>query len=259
MSEFVLQVQNVKKEYRIGSIGYGSLKKDVQSFLAKLTGKEDPNSKVTDKRIVGDKIAALNGVSFAIEKGERVGLIGKNGAGKSTLLKLISGVTVPTEGRIEIHGRVSSMLEVGTGFHPELTGRENIFLNGAILGMSKKEISEKLGKIIAFSECEEFIDTPVKRYSSGMLVRLAFAVAAFLDNDIMILDEVLTVGDRSFWQKSVDKLKQIAVAEGRAILCVSHNMDTIRSLCSRVIVLAEGKVAYDGATQEGIEKYFAMN
>lgn len=256
MEEYAIQVENLTKKYRIGSIGYGSLRKDLQSLFAKIRKKEDPNSKITgQKRVKGNELTALDHISFSVKKGERVGIIGKNGAGKSTLLKLISGITIPTEGIIRIDGKVAGMLEVGTGFHPELTGRENIFLNGAIMGMTKKETARKLDKIIAFSECEQFIDTPVKRYSSGMLVRLAFAVAAFLDNDIMILDEVLTVGDRSFWQKSVDKLKEIALTEGRTILCVSHNMDTVRSICKRSIVLQEGKIVFDGDTQEGISLY----
>lgn len=255
----VLQVNNLTKTYKIGSIGYGSLRKDLQSFWAKVRGMPDPNAKIGgNTQIAGDKLTALDNISFSVKKGEKIGFIGKNGAGKSTLLKLISGITSPTEGSIRIRGRVTGMLEVGTGFHPELTGKENIYLNGAILGMSKREITQKLDKIIDFSECGEFIDTPVKRYSSGMLVRLAFAVAAFLDNDILILDEVLTVGDKSFWQKSMDKLRDIAVREGRTILCVSHNMDTIRSLCGRTIVLDGGKILFDGDTAEGIERYTAL-
>lgn len=255
MEEFALQIEHLTKTYRVGNIGYGSLKRDLQSYFAKIRGKEDPNRKVTDQRVCGNIITALDDVSFSVKHGERIGIIGKNGAGKSTLLKLISGITIPSDGIIRIRGKVTGMLEVGTGFHPELTGRENIFLNGAILGMTKREIEEKSENIIAFSECEEFIDTPVKRYSSGMLVRLAFAVAAFLDNDILIMDEVLTVGDKSFWQKSVDKLKNIAISEGRTILCVSHNMDTIRSLCKRSIVLKDGKIVFDGDTEEGIKRY----
>lgn len=255
----VLQVENLTKTYKLGSIGYGSLRKDLQSFWAKVRGMPDPNAKIGgNKQIEGDKLTALDNISFSVKKGEKIGFIGKNGAGKSTLLKLISGITSPTAGSIRIRGRVAGMLEVGTGFHPELTGKENIYLNGAILGMSKREITRKLDKIIDFSECREFIDTPVKRYSSGMLVRLAFAVAAFLDNDILILDEVLTVGDKSFWQKSMDKLRDIAVREGRTILCVSHNMDTIRSLCNRTIVLDGGKILFDGDTVEGIERYTAL-
>lgn len=254
-----LQVNNLTKVYKIGGIGYGSLRKDLQTFWAKLRGMPDPNAKIGgDERIAGDKLTALDNISFSVKKGEKVGFIGKNGAGKSTLLKLISGITSPTAGEIRIRGRVTGMLEVGTGFHPELTGKENIYLNGAILGMNKKEIDRKLDGIIAFSECGDFIDTPVKRYSSGMLVRLAFAVAAFLENDILILDEVLTVGDKSFLQKSVDKLRDIAIEEGRTILCVSHNMDTVRSLCERVIVLDGGKIAFDGETDEGIRRYTAL-
>lgn len=253
MSE-ILNIENLTKVYQIGTIGYGSLRQDLQSWLAKLLKKEDPNRRL-GTRLSGDKLTALDNISFCVQSGQRIGLIGKNGAGKSTLLKLISGITLPTQGKIVIGGKVSSLLEVGTGFHGELTGRENIYLNGVILGMKKKEIDQKLDKIIDFSECADFIDTPVKRYSSGMVVRLAFAVAAFLDNDIMILDEVLTVGDKDFWQKSVDKLKQIALSQNKTILCVSHNMETIRSLCQRTLVLHEGKLVFDGPTEEAIRYY----
>ncbi len=202
---------------------------------------------------------ALNGVSFEVKKGERVGIIGHNGAGKSTLLKLISRITAPTGGTICLNGRVASMLEVGTGFHPELTGRENIYMNGAILGMTRKEIDAKMEDIIEFSECRQFIDTPVKRYSSGMYVKLAFSVAAHLDSEILIMDEVLAVGDMAFQKKCLDKMNDVSKKEGRTILYVSHNMNTIRQLCERVIVLDHGRVLFDGNVEDGIKKYLNNN
>lgn len=206
------------------------------------------------KRESREDFFALKDVSFEIHRGERVGIIGKNGAGKSTLLKLLSRITEPTYGRIELTGKVSSMLEVGTGFSPELTGRENIYLNGAVLGMSKKEVDEKFEKIVDFSEIGRFLDTPVKRYSSGMYVRLAFSVASHLEPDILIIDEVLAVGDQKFRQKSLDRMKEIA-SNGKTVLCVSHQMNVIRDLCDRVIVLREGRIVFDGGTEEGIKFY----
>ena len=204
-----LRVCNLKKKYKLGVIGGGTLQGDIQSLIAKIRGKEDPNSKIGDDSTSKNSIfMALKGISFDVYQGERLGIIGGNGAGKSTTLKILSRVTAPTEGEIYINGRISSMLEVGTGFHPELTGRENIYLNGAILGMSKHEVDRKIDKIIDFSECRQFIDTPVKRYSSGMYVKLAFAVAAHLDSEIMIMDEVLAVGDMKFQQKCLKKMRR---------------------------------------------------
>lgn len=256
MSE-IIKIKNVVKEYRLGAIGGGTLKNDLQTFFARLRKKEDPNSQIGSQPIAnaGGRFRALDGVSFIVNQGEAVGIIGHNGAGKSTLLKLLSRVTAPTSGTISFNGRIASMLEVGTGFHAELTGRENIFLNGAILGMTKKEISSKINDIIHFAEMERFIDTPVKRYSSGMYVKLAFAVAAHLDSEIMVMDEVLAVGDMKFQQKCLGKMGDAAANDGKTVLYVSHNMNTIRQLCTRCIVLKRGKVIFDGDTEEAIAVY----
>lgn len=251
-----IKLSGVRKKYKLGSINRRTLQADIQSRWARLRGKEDPNLKIgVDDRHFGETIYALDGIDLTIYKGERVGIIGANGAGKSTLLKLLSQVTAPTEGEIDLFGRVSSMLEVGTGFHREMTGRENIYMNGAILGMSRAEIDAKMDDIIEFSEIGEFIDTPVKRYSSGMYVKLAFAVAAHLNSEILIMDEVLAVGDMAFQKKCLDKMREAAEDEGKTILYVSHNMNTIRRLCRRVIVLNKGKIVFDGDTEEGISAY----
>ncbi len=251
-----VQVSGVKKMYRLGQIGGGTLQADLQSWWARVRGKEDPNTKIGEgERIKGQTFMALNGVDLTIYQGEAVGIIGSNGAGKSTLLKLLSKVTAPTEGEIDIYGRIASMLEVGTGFNPEMTGRENVYLNGAILGMTKEEIDAKMEDIIEFSEVREFIDTPVKRYSSGMFVKLAFSVAAHLDSEIMIMDEVLAVGDMAFQKKCLSKMKEAAQRDGRTVLYVSHNMNTIRDLCDRCIVLDKGKVIFEGSVEEAIEVY----
>jgi len=258
--ELMLKVENVKKKYRLGVIGGGTLSGDLQSWWARVRHKEDPNSKIGEKVYAKNEIfMALNGVSLDVKKGERVGIIGHNGAGKSTLLKLLSQVTAPSEGKIYLNGRIASMLEVGTGFHPELTGRENIYLNGAILGMTKVEIDKKIDDIIDFSECRKFIDTPVKRYSSGMYVKLAFSVAAHLDSEIMIMDEVLAVGDMAFQKKCLDKMNEVSKTQGRTILYVSHNMNTIRQLCDRVVVLDHGSVIFNGDVEKGINCYFGIN
>ncbi len=256
--ESMIQVQGLKKQYRIGQIGGGTLRGDLQSWWARKRGKEDPNTLVgTDQRLIGQTFMALNGLDFTIRKGEAVGIIGSNGAGKSTLLKILTHVTAPTEGTVDMYGRVASMLEVGTGFHPEMTGRENVYLNGAILGMSKAEIDAKMEDIIEFSEVRDFIDTPVKRYSSGMYVKLAFSVAAHLDSEIMIMDEVLAVGDMQFQKKCLTKMRQVAQLQGKTVLYVSHNMATIRELCTRCIVLQQGKIIYDGAVEDGISCYLS--
>lgn len=253
----IITFKNVSKLYDLGVIGTGTLKGDLQSAWARLRGKEDPNRKIySSGKVQNDRFYALEGISFDIKKGQRVGIIGRNGAGKSTLLKLLSRVTAPTSGAIAYNGRITSMLEIGTGFHRELTGRENIYLNGAILGMNKAEISAKIDKIIEFSEIEKFIDTPVKRYSSGMYVKLAFSVAAHLDSEIMIMDEVLAVGDVAFQQKCLAKMDEISKNDDRTILFVSHNMNTIRQMCDRVIVLKEGHIIFDGDVEAGIEEYF---
>lgn len=258
--EPIIEICDVKKEYRLGAIGGTTLNAELQSFLARLRGKEDPNKKIGAREgKAGERFMALDGVSFSVAPGEAVGIIGHNGAGKSTLLKLISRVTAPSGGEIRLRGRVASMLEVGTGFHPELTGRENVYLNGAILGMTKKEIDAKFDEIVDFAEMRQFIDTPVKRYSSGMYVKLAFSVAAHLDSEIMIMDEVLAVGDAKFQQKCLGKMNDAATNSGKAVLYVSHNMGTIQRLCSRCIVLDHGKLIFDGDVDEAIGIYLKQS
>ena len=259
--ENALKAEHVYKEYRLGAIGGGTLRGDLQSWWARVRHKEDPNLRIdetADNHRKNERFLALNDVSFTAKPGEAVGIIGHNGAGKSTLLKLISRVTAPTMGTISYNGRIASMLEVGTGFHPEMTGRENIYMNGAILGMTKAEISSKLDEIIEFAEMRQFIDTPVKRYSSGMYVKLAFAVAAHLDSEIMIMDEVLAVGDAKFQQKCLGKMGDAANNHGRTVLYVSHNMSTIRQLCSRCIVLDHGRKVFDGGVEEAIGMYLGL-
>jgi lipopolysaccharide transport system ATP-binding protein len=256
MSEIVIKAENISKKYQLGKIGYGSLKHDLQSWFARIRGKEDPNLTIGKKhKDLNEEFWALKDVSFDIKQGEAVGIIGKNGAGKSTLLKIMSRTTSPTSGEIKIRGKIASLLEVGTGFHPELTGRENIYLNGAILGMRKKEIGKKFDEIVAFSGVEQFIDTPVKRYSSGMYVRLAFAVAAHLESDILILDEVLAVGDTEFQKKCLGKMDDVARNQGRTVIFVSHNMGAVRDLCKRSILLENGKKIYDNETEKTINEY----
>ena len=254
--EIAIRLSGVKKRYKLGQIGGGTLTADVQSWWARVRGKEDPNVMIgTDQRLIGKTFMALNGIDLTVYKGEALGIIGGNGAGKSTMLKLLCRVTAPTEGEIDIYGRIASMLEVGTGFNGEMTGRENIYMNGAILGMTKAEIDAKMEDIIEFSEVRDFIDTPVKRYSSGMFVKLAFSVAAHLDSEIMIMDEVLAVGDMAFQKKCLDKMREAAKKEGRTVLYVSHNMNTIRRLCDRCIVLDKGKIIFDGDVEEAIAIY----
>ena len=254
--EVAIQLSGVKKKYKLGQIGGGTLTADLQSWWARVRGKEDPNTKIgTDQRLIGQTFMALNGIDLTVYKGEALGIIGGNGAGKSTMLKLLSRVTAPTEGEIDIYGRIASMLEVGTGFNGEMTGRENVYMNGAILGMTKAEIDAKMEDIIEFSEVREFIDTPVKRYSSGMYVKLAFSVAAHLDSEIMIMDEVLAVGDMAFQKKCLDKMRDAAQKEGRTVLYVSHNMNTIRQLCDRCIVMDKGKVIFSGNVEDAIAVY----
>ncbi|QNM86249.1 ABC transporter ATP-binding protein [Polaribacter pectinis] len=263
-NNIILKVENLSKQYRLGTVGTGTIGHDLNRFFARIRGKEDPYLKIgesNDRTSKGnsDYVWALKDIDFEVKKGEVLGIIGKNGAGKSTLLKILSKVTGPTTGSVKFNGRIASLLEVGTGFHPEMTGRENVFLNGAILGMTHKEIDEKLEEIISFSGCERYIDTPVKRYSSGMTVRLAFAVAAHLEPDILIIDEVLAVGDAEFQKKAIGKMQDISNADGRTVLFVSHNMSAIKSLCSRVVVLENGTVKFDGNTDEGLEAYLARD
>lgn len=252
----VIKTEHLTKEYKLGKIGTGTLRRDLQSLYARRKGRPDPNRKINARTYEkGESFLALDDVSLEINKGERVGIIGQNGAGKSTLLKLLSRITSPTSGKIMYRGRIASMLEVGTGFHGELTGRENIYLNGAILGMTRSEVDSKIDKIIEFSECEKFIDTPVKRYSSGMFVRLAFAVASHLDAEILVMDEVLAVGDMRFQQKCIAKMRELAIDENRTILYVSHNMSTIQELCNRCIVLESGAKVFDGNVDDAIKRY----
>lgn len=264
MNDVILKVENLSKQYRLGTIGTGTISHDLNRWWAKIRGKEDPYVKlgeVNDRTTQGtsEYVWALKDINFEVSRGEVLGIIGKNGAGKSTLLKILSRVTAPTTGIIRSKGRIASLLEVGTGFHPEMTGRENIFLNGAILGMTKSEIGSKLEQIIDFSGCGRYIDTPVKRYSSGMTVRLAFAVAAHLDPDILIVDEVLAVGDIEFQKKAIGKMRNISKSKGRTVLFVSHNMGAIRQLCSRVIILCNGKVDCIGNVNESIDFYQKFN
>ena len=262
MSDTIIKVENLWKQYRLGIISHHSMMLDLQSWLAKLQGKDDPNSCIdsSQKSIVSapDRFWALKGISFEVKRGDAVGIIGRNGAGKSTLLKILSRVTTPTKGQITYKGRIASLLEVGTGFHPELTGRENIFLNGAILGMSKDEIRRKFDEIVDFSEVEKFIDTPVKRYSSGMYVRLAFGVAAHLEPEILIVDEVLAVGDAQFQKKCLGKMQDVG-KEGRTVLFVSHNMAAIKALCRRGVLLNNGKCIFNGDMLEAIDLYQGLD
>lgn len=265
MSDIVLKVENLYKEYRLGVISHGTLYRDMQSWWARMLGKEDPNSIISSVPPTVFKsssdnphMLALNDVSFEVRQGEVLGIIGRNGAGKSTLLKILSEVTSPTKGTVKIKGRVASLLEVGTGFHPELTGRENIYLNGAILGMTKKEIDGKFDEIVAFAELDKFIDTPVKRYSSGMYVRLAFAVAAHLDPEILVVDEVLAVGDAQFQKKCLGKMGEVA-KDGRTVLFVSHNMAAIKILCSAGIILNKGQMIFYGGAEEAIDQYIGSD
>ncbi len=253
MNQYALELKHVTKRYYLGKIGWGTLKKDLQSYIAKKRGLEDPNAPIGYGE--GKDFDALKDVSLKIKKGEVIGIIGSNGAGKSTLLKLISGLTIPTSGEICLNGKVTSILEVGTGFHGELTGRENIYLNGSILGMKKEVIDAMMDDIISFAELEQFIDTPVKRYSSGMYIRLGFSVAVHLLSDIVIIDEALAVGDVNFQTKALEKLKELAKEDKRTILYVSHNMTTIKDLCEKCLVLEKGEVRYFGAVDKAIEMY----
>lgn len=255
-----IKIESLYKEYRLGVIGHGTLRQDLQSWWAKLRGQDDPNSIISDNPIRStstDRILALKNINLEVEKGAVLGIIGANGAGKSTLLKVLSRVTGPTEGSIKVKGRIASLLEVGTGFHPELTGRENVFLNGAINGMSKKEVTRKFDEIVDFSGVGVYIDTPVKRYSSGMHVRLGFSVAAHLDPEILVVDEVLAVGDAEFQKKCLGKIKDIS-SEGRTVLFVSHNMASINNLCHEAIVLSEGNLIFRGETQDAISEYLNL-
>ncbi len=262
--KIALKAENISKQYRLGEVGTGTLSHDLNRFWAKIRGKDDPFLKIgesNDRTQKGDSdyVWALKDIDFEIEQGSAVGIIGRNGAGKSTLLKLLSKVTKPTTGKIYTNGRIASLLEVGTGFHPEMTGKENIFLNGAILGMTRKEIKRKFDEIVDFAGVERYIETPVKRYSSGMYVRLAFAVAAHLESEILIVDEVLAVGDAEFQKKCLGKMNDVSKGEGRTVLFVSHNMAAVKQLCNYGIVMKNGTIEFTGNVQESIEIYLNQN
>lgn len=254
----VIKAEGVSKRYELGVMGGGRLVDDVKRWWARKRGKEDPTLKIGEEekaRAYGNQFWALRDIDFQVQQGEILGIIGENGAGKSTLLKILSRVTGPTEGRVKMKGRVGALLQVGTGFHPELTGRENIYLNGNILGMTKKEVDKKLDEIIDFSGIPHHIDTPVKRYSSGMKVRLGFAVAAHLDPEILIIDEVLAVGDADFQKKCFGKMEDVSKGEGRTILFVSHNMTAVKRICQRVLMLEEGRIVKEGGSDEVVKSY----
>ena len=256
----VLEVENLSKLYRLGEVGTGTISHDLNRWWARARGKEDPYALVgqtndRSQKAESDYVWALKDINFSVEQGEILGIIGRNGAGKSTLLKILSQITSPTTGSIKSKGRIASLLEVGTGMHPEMTARENIYLNGAILGMTKKEIAAKFDEIVDFSGCELYVDTPLKRFSSGMRVRLGFAVAAFLEPEILIVDEVLAVGDAEFQKKAIGKMKDISSGGGRTVLFVSHNMASVKSLCTRGIVLENGGLVFDGGTDEAVSFY----
>lgn len=260
MSKVVIEIEDLAKLYRLGQFSSKTLTHDFNRWFAKVRGKEDPYAKIgiENNRSVKTKdsyVWALQDISFKVEQGDVFGIIGANGAGKSTLLKLLSRVTSPTKGSIKVKGRIASLLEVGTGFHPELTGRENIYLNGAILGMTKKEITRKFDEIVDFAGVAQYVDTPVKRYSSGMYVRLAFAVAAHLESEILILDEVLAVGDSEFQKKCMGKMGDVAHNEGRTVLFVSHNLFAVSEICNKGIVMGSGRLRYSGAITEAIDYY----
>ena len=262
--DIILKAENISKQYRLGQVGTGTMAHDLNRWWHQIRGKENPYLKIgdtNDRSTKGksDYVWALQDINFEVERGEVLGIIGKNGAGKSTLLKILSRVTAPTTGHIKFGGRVASLLEVGTGFNGEMTGRENIFLNGAILGMTKKEIASKIDEIIAFSGCERYIDTPVKRYSSGMTVRLAFAVAAFLDPEILIIDEVLAVGDAEFQKKAIGKMQDISRQGGRTVLFVSHNMAAVQNLCTRGVLMEKGSIKSVGDINDIISEYLSKS
>lgn len=260
MGEVILKTENVSKQYRLGLVGSKTISEDIKRWWYYLIGKEDPFLKIGEtndrtKKGNSDFVWALRDINFEVNKGDVLGIIGKNGAGKSTLLKVLSKITSPTTGNIKYNGRIASLLEVGTGFHPELTGKENIYLNGAILGMTKSEINIKYDEIVEFSGCERYINTPVKRYSSGMTVRLAFAVAAFLEPDILIIDEVLAVGDAEFQKKAIGKMQDISQGEGRTVLFVSHSMASIKKLCNKGIILNNGTIVFRGEIEDVVNYY----
>lgn len=260
MKNLAIQAENISKQYRLGEVGTGTLSHDLNRFWSKFRGKEDPYLKIGEandrtSKGISDYVWSLRDINFEVEQGDAVGIIGRNGAGKSTLLKLLSKVTKPTTGGFKVNGRIASLLEVGTGFNPEMTGRENIYLNGAILGMRRHEITRKFDEIVDFSGVERYIDTPVKRYSSGMYVRLAFAVAAHLESEILIVDEVLAVGDAEFQKKCLGKMGDVSKGEGRTVLFVSHNMGAVKSLCNNGILLNKGIIEHIGDVDSCVSLY----
>jgi lipopolysaccharide transport system ATP-binding protein len=263
MSDSSIIIENLSKQYRLGTIGTGTLTHDLKRWWAGVRGKEDPMLRIGAENrlseVGGQYVWALRNISLNIPQGEVLGIIGKNGAGKSTLLKILSRITSPTEGYVKMHGRVASLLEVGTGFHGELTGRENVFLNGAILGMTKQEIKLRFDEIVEFAGVGKYIDTPVKRYSSGMYVRLAFAVAAHLDPEIMVVDEVLAVGDVEFQKKALGKMQEVNRGTGRTVLFVSHNMSAVQNLCKNCLLLNNGQISHFGPSEETINEYLKVN
>lgn len=264
MSKLAIKAENISKQYRLGEVGTGTLSHDLNRFWHKIRGKEDPYLQIgqaNDRSQKADSnyVWSLKDINFEIEQGDAVGIIGRNGAGKSTLLKLLSKVTKPTTGKFHVNGRIASLLEVGTGFNPEMTGRENIYMNGAILGMRRHEITRKFDEIVDFSGVEAYIDTPVKRYSSGMYVRLAFAVAAHLESEILIVDEVLAVGDAEFQKKCLGKMGDVSKGEGRTVLFVSHNMAAVETLCNKGLLLSNGEIVFNGYKEQIISKYLESN
>lgn len=260
MSDIAIKFENISKQYRLGTVGTGTISHDLNRWWHTVRGKDDPYLKIGETndrsaKAKGDYVWALKDITFDVKKGDVLGIIGKNGAGKSTLLKILSRVTSPTTGSIKAKGRIASLLEVGTGFHPEMTGRENIYMNGAIMGMTKAEITRKLDEIVDFAGVEKYIDTPTKRYSSGMTVRLGFAIAAHLEPEILVVDEVLAVGDAEFQKKAIGKMQDVSKGEGRTVLFVSHNMNSISRLCNKGIVLQNGQIAFSGDIKSAIDEY----
>lgn len=264
MSDIAIKIENISKQYRLGVVGTGTISHDLNRWWHRIRGLEDPYLKIGEtndrsQKATSDYVWALKDISFDVKQGEVLGIIGKNGAGKSTLLKILSRVTSPTTGSIKAKGRIASLLEVGTGFHPEMTGRENIFMNGSIMGMTKYEIKGKLEEIVDFAGVEKYLDTPVKRYSSGMIVRLGFAIAAHLEPEILVVDEVLAVGDAEFQKKAIGKMKDVSRGEGRTVLFVSHNMGAVESLCSKAVILMNGGLYFDGTVKEAMDIYVEKN
>ncbi|WP_165024533.1 ABC transporter ATP-binding protein [Dysgonomonas sp. ZJ279] len=264
MSDIAIKFENISKQYRLGTIGTGTISHDLNRWWHVVRGKEDPYLKIGEvndrsSKATSDYVWALRDISFEVKQGEVLGIIGKNGAGKSTLLKILSRVTSPTTGTIKAKGRIASLLEVGTGFHPEMTGRENIYMNGSIMGMTKAEITRKLDEIVDFAGIEKYIDTPTKRYSSGMTVRLGFAIAAHLEPEILVVDEVLAVGDAEFQKKAIGKMQDVSKGEGRTVLFVSHNLEAVRELCSKCILLTSGSVAFSGETDDVLNEYIRLS